>query len=688
MNSLYTLNKAMASWHRLLILSVVFSISLPFLHAEKVTGELDIPKVSPLNGNQLIRLRSLVDEDPEAMALVKIEEEASQPFLKREPQPIREIHYEGLVNTDPRRIATVEKLEDMARFATLLRLWQATGDTTVAAALRRYILAWTGTYRITGNDVNENKLYPLLCAYEALRDTFSETEQETIDGWVREFGKRHAKAVEKSDHLTNRYAKHVRLTAVCGMILDKPEWVELAFSGIRRFVTESLRPDGTSIDLERRDSLTYHASALRPMIELAMITAEHGRELYTWESEAGGSIKKSVDYLVPFALGGKTRKEWVNSKVGLDHRRSEAGIEKYRAGRLYDPMDALKVMQEACFFDPDLNRVVRHLRGDESGQYSSWQSLVNKVARPRPVASLGKEIISTKADTWRSATVFTHIIWRDLLFFGGGSGSDGGDPRHEMEIGVFHLTSPDSGYFDERNPIITRKQFDLDQPGKGITPLSMVESGDRLFLFCTARPDDDLHPRIVVIEASVDDPFTWKNLTVVIDQDLSGEINNHGASALVNPDDPTELLLYFAALTPPKDYRILLAKVPLAQVMDPTAYRLEKGYDEPVLQRENGKTNYPAIRYDEKREEYELWYSGHSLDNLATRSSFRTVSKKFDFFAPAKTAVIDPSGDLTRNDCSYATGPKFHDGWLYYSGRREARGDYRGIFVVPPESSN
>ena len=252
-----------------------------------------------------------------------------------------------------------------------------------------------------------------------------------------------------------------------------------------------------------------------------------------------------------------------------------------------------------------------------------------------------------------------------------------------MEIGVFHLTGPDSGYFDERNPIITREQFALDQPGKGITPLSIVESGDRLFLFCTARPDDDLQPRIVVIEASVDDPFTWKNLKVVVDQDFSGEVNNHGASALINPDDPSELLLYFAALTPPKEYRILLATVPLAKVMDPAAYQLVKGYDDPVLQREKGKTNYPAIRYDDERKEYELWYSGHSMTDPKTRSSSRTVSKKFDSFPLAEIAVIDPSGDPTRNDCAYATGPKFHDGWLYYSGRRDSRGNYRGIFAVP-----
>jgi len=293
-----------------------------------------------------------------------------------------------------------------------------------------------------------------------------------------------------------------------------------------------------------------------------------------------------------------------------------------------------------------------------------------------------KELITTEPQSWRSATVFTHVIWRDLLFYGGGSASGGGDPRHEMEIGVFHLSGPDSGHHNSRNPIITRAQFELDQSGKGITPLSIVEVDNRLFMFCTARPHDDLQPRIVVIEASADDPFSWKNLTVVIDQNLSGQTNNHGASALINPDNPEELLLYFAALTPPGDYRILLATVPLNRIMEPSAYRLVKPYADPVLKRDGAKTNYPFVRYDRGRSRYELWYSGHSIENPATRSCFRSISEAKDFFSPARDAAVEPSGVPERNDCAYATGPKLHNGRLYYSGRKNASGVYRGIFVT------
>lgn len=201
---------------------------------------------------------------------------------------------------------------------------QVSGDQQAAQTLKRYIIAWTETYEITGNDVNENKFHPLLSAYYSLREEFSEAQRERVDAWVEALGEQHAQAVEESQHFTNRYTKHVRLTAVCGMILERDEWVERALDGIRRFVTESLHPDGTSEDLKRRDALGYHVSGLRPPLELAMLLGDRGSDLYAWQSPRGGSLKNSVEYVAPYAMGEKVHKEWVNTKVGLDKRRAAA----------------------------------------------------------------------------------------------------------------------------------------------------------------------------------------------------------------------------------------------------------------------------------------------------------------------------------------------------------------------------
>ena len=345
-------------------------------------GEFSIPITLPLDARQIDALREIIRKDAEARALADAVRREAEPLLDAQPRPLEEIHYEGLVNTDPRRIATVEKLRDMSDVARLLNFWQASGNAKAAAALERYIVAWSSTYRVTGNDVNENKFYPLLCAYAGLRGQMAPARQQAVDAWVRAMGEAHRKAVAKSEHYTNRYGKSLRILAVAGGILGEKDWLNEARAGVQRFVTHSLRADGTSLDLERRDSLGYHGSSLKEPMDLAVMLGPDGRDLYTWQNTDGGSIKKSVDYVVPYALGEKTRQEWRNSKVDLDRRRAEAGLEHYRPGREYRPEEALELMEKASYFDPDLVRVVVKIVGGESKRFPTWRVLLNEAARP------------------------------------------------------------------------------------------------------------------------------------------------------------------------------------------------------------------------------------------------------------------------------------------------------------------
>jgi len=365
------------------VIIIVLLIGAATAPARATVGEFSIPDVIPLGEAQRSHLRHLVVTDEEAADLAAQAKHEAVPLLDDEPRPLEVIHYEGLVNTDPRRIATVRKLRDMAKVARLVRYWQTTGDDRAAEAIRRFTIAWTKTYRLTGNDVNENKFQPMLVGYLALRDTFDPGQRQRIDRWVEDLGRLHLKAVRESTHFTNRYAKHVRLLATTARILGRDEWLDEARDGIRRFVRNALYADGTSRDLKRRDSLTYHGSGLKVMLELAMLMGESGRDLYTWTGPDGGSLKKSVDYVVPYAMGRKVHREWVDTKVGLDRRRAKAGLEKYKPGKPYDPNHAQELMEKASYFDPSLVRVVHHLSDSEAERFPTWQMLMNAAAQPR-----------------------------------------------------------------------------------------------------------------------------------------------------------------------------------------------------------------------------------------------------------------------------------------------------------------
>ncbi len=343
-------------------------------------GEFSFRRTVPLNPEQTAKLRDLVENDKEAAALFKELEAEAKPLIGMRPTPIAKVNYEGLVNTHPKRIESVKHLRQMVDASILVQYWQASGNEEAAETLRNMVTAWASTYIPTGNDVNENKFYPLYTAYEALRPTFSEEERKEVDAWIKKIGKLHEKEVKNPSFMTNRFTKSIRMLALFSRFLDHPEWNKMAMDGFKTYVTESLRPDGTSLDLERRDTLTYHTSGLRPIVEIAIYAGENGRNLYEWESPVKSSLKGSVDYVVPFANGTKTRKEWLNTTVDLDRRRGAAGIEAYRPGRLYEPENALSLLEEASFFDPTLVPLVNKLSGSDAKRFATWPMVVNAAA--------------------------------------------------------------------------------------------------------------------------------------------------------------------------------------------------------------------------------------------------------------------------------------------------------------------
>lgn len=349
-------------------------------------GEVEIRSVLPLSAAQRERLARLAKQDPAARALLAARREAARPLLApgaARPRPLAVIHYEGLVNTDPRRIEAVKHLKDMDDAALLLEVWQATGDPEAARRCREYVRAWSAAYQPTGNDVNENKLLPLFTAYEAMRGDFPAAERQRIDAWVADIAAEQMEGgKDPRSRRTNRHTKRLGIVATIGLALGKQEWLDYAWDGAREFVGGQLYADGTSFDLEHRDTLTYHCSALRPLVSLAILASRNGQNLYAWRAPSGSSLQRSVEYVVPFADGKKQRREWVNSKVDLDRRRAAAGIGHYQPGSLFQPKYAKPLLEEASFFDAGLLPLVARLEGrPDRGRYPTWRTILNDACR-------------------------------------------------------------------------------------------------------------------------------------------------------------------------------------------------------------------------------------------------------------------------------------------------------------------
>ncbi len=346
--------------------------------------QAQIPETLLLTPPQQKYLRQLTRDNPDVEVLwLKVAEEAKS-YLDDQPRPLAVIRYEGLLDTDPKRIDTEKSLRDMDKLAAWLFAYYGTQDEIYAQKAKTYILVWASTYRPTGNPINENKFEPLIHAYQTTKQYFSPKERTMVERWLT----RIVEAEKAFPHIpeNNWKTKHIKLVGTIGLILDNQAYVRYAVDQAKRYIDGALYGDGTSRDLLQRDAMGYHVSGLKPIMVLAITLDQlsdkkDGLGTFNYQNPAGGSLRKSVDYVVPYAMGEKVHQEWVNTKVELDKQRAAAGIARYQPGTLYAPERSQEMFALASYFDPAYEKVLRHLADNGASEYGSWFSVLVMVAR-------------------------------------------------------------------------------------------------------------------------------------------------------------------------------------------------------------------------------------------------------------------------------------------------------------------
>ncbi|GAB3178339.1 alginate lyase family protein [Telluribacter humicola] len=352
---------------------------LAFLLLLSFCAEAQVRQTLLLTARQQREVKTLVKTNPEVQALWKPVEQEAKQYLNDEPRPLRVIHYEGLLDTNPDRIRTTESLKDLDKVAVWLSAYYGTQDAVYANKIKEYLLAWAGAYQPTGNPINENKLEPLVHSYQVLKEYFSTVEKRQVDKWLTQLAE--AEMAFPRIPENNWKAKHIKLVGTIGLVLQKPHYVEYAQEKFKKYIDKALYADGTSRDLIERDALSYHVSGLDPLLIYALTVEQLGGKQggfrpFTYESPEGGSIQKSIDYVVPYAKREKVHAEWVNTKVELDRQRAKAGLEHYQPGKPYNPEGSLDMFTLASYFNPAYREVIKGLKKEDFKEYNSWLSVL------------------------------------------------------------------------------------------------------------------------------------------------------------------------------------------------------------------------------------------------------------------------------------------------------------------------
>jgi len=325
-----------------------------------------------LNNDEVEKFRTELKANNQVQALYDSIRFKAEMRLDISPCPLKIMHYEGLLDTDPRRMETVKSFADINYVVNLIYASYGNNDNRFGKKAKQIILSWAEKYEPTGNPINENKFNAFFWGYYLFKPFFSDYEQNKVENWMMDIAE--LQMNRKHTPNNNWEAKRCKITGIVGCILNKEELKTYSVKHFKKYISTAYYADGTSRDLKQRDALHYHVSGLKPCLSAFINLLEFDKrfDLFHYISETGSSVEKSVEYVVPYATGEKQRKEWVNTKVKLDKERAAAGLEKYQPGKLFVPEKAYELFEWACYYQPEWKSIF-----EKNEQISSWVGCLN-----------------------------------------------------------------------------------------------------------------------------------------------------------------------------------------------------------------------------------------------------------------------------------------------------------------------
>lgn len=338
-----------------------------------------------LNDKEIGNLRDLISKDATVKQQFMAFERAADDAVNVNPQPIDTIRSEGLLEGNPKKAATGNALRDMRKMYALAICYRIENEKSYLQSATAYLNAWAKVNVGRGDPIDDTNLEQAIEAYDLIKAKLKPNDNELIVKWFKQTADAeiatHQKSINKESGYNNWNSHRLKIIGMIAYAIDDAGYKKYVTDDLNVQSQKNLLPDGSSIDFKLRDALHYHVYDLEPLLRLAIVIKRAtGIDEYMAVSATGSSIKKSVEWLLPYATGEKTHGEFVHSTVSFDLARAKNGEAEYKAGSIWDTKKGIKTLALAAYFDSQYNAVVKKIK-PTANDYSEWQLVINKVTQ-------------------------------------------------------------------------------------------------------------------------------------------------------------------------------------------------------------------------------------------------------------------------------------------------------------------
>ena len=277
---------------------------------------------------------------------------------------VARVHTEGVLPTLPayRRAQAAQDDWDWMRLQALA--FRLGGGAAYERRAETALRAWLGAYRPDFDPVDETRLDGLFETCDLLAGAAPPDLHAGCAALARRLAEGYtdpAVAASKRETSRNNWQSHrVKIATLAAYLTGEPALVARARALYVRQLRVNLRPDGSCIDFALRDALHYVVYDLEPLAVADLAARAHGADWYGLRGPGGGSLKRSLDWLAPYALGTRRHVEFVHSTVPFDAARRTAGVKGFSGD--WDPWTARTLYGMAARLDPVFTKIRNRLK--------------------------------------------------------------------------------------------------------------------------------------------------------------------------------------------------------------------------------------------------------------------------------------------------------------------------------------
>jgi len=355
---------------KITLFSLLFSLIVSTTFAQLVS----------LSSAELKVLKRNIDDDGDAKLLYQSFKKSADDFLVQVPNPVDTIRTEGLLRGNPKKERTSIALRDMNKMYTLALQYKITNDKKYLEKAKEFLIAWAKINQPNGDPIDDTNLDKAIEAYDLIKTDIVAADKNLISDWLSKtaLAEINSKRMNRNQGtgINNWNAHRLKIVGEIGYALNNNDFISWTIDRFKRHIEVNLNEDGTSLDFKERDAMHYHIYDLEPMLRLALLIRRAGGEnFYIYQAPKGSSIKKSVDWLIPYIKGEKQHEEYVNTTVKFDRDRAKNNEPGFAPGTMFKPTLALSVLRLSVYFDSTQRDLLKTLNGNRK----DWQMLTDDI---------------------------------------------------------------------------------------------------------------------------------------------------------------------------------------------------------------------------------------------------------------------------------------------------------------------